>query len=120
MAKTFINMAAQGDFIIRRISELPKNLEIIPPENGKIVVAHSETGHNHVAVLERPESVRAYKETGTKDVDLYKMFLLVTDPTPIKHLRSHDTHETLLVPPGSYEIRRQREYTPEGFRRAQD
>ena len=118
--KTFQRMAAQGDFIIRRIKEFPKNLEVIPAENGKIVVAHSETMHNHVAVLERPESVEAFKETGTKDVDLYKMFLLVKDPTPIEHLRPHDTHETLLVPPGKYEIRRQREYTPEGFRRAQD
>jgi len=118
--KTFQKMAAQGDFIIRRIDSLPENLEVIPAKNGKIVVAHSETQHNHVAVLERPDSVQAFKETGTKDVDLYKMFLLVKDPTPIEHLRSFDTHETLLVPPGNYEIRRQREYTPEGFRRAQD
>lgn len=118
--RTFTKMAAQGDFIIRRIADFPKNLEIIPTENGKIVVAHSETGHNHVAVLERPESVTAYKVAGTKDVDLYKLFLLVQDPTPIEHLRPHDTHETLLVSPGKYEIRRQREYVAEGFRRAQD
>jgi hypothetical protein len=25
-----------------------------------------------------------------------------------------------MVPPGNYEVRRQREYTPEGFRRAAD
>lgn len=118
--KTFTKFAAQGDFLIRRIDNFPEKLEVIPTENGKIVVAHSETGHNHVAILERPESVEAFKETGTKDVDLYKMFLLVKDPTPIEHLRPHDTHETLLVPPGKYEIRRQREYVAEGFRRAQD
>jgi len=118
--KTFTRMAAQGDFIIFSINEMPKNVERIDAKNGRITVAHSETGHDHVAVLERPDSVQAFKETGTKDVDLYKMFLLVKDPTPIEHLRSFDTHETLLVPPGNYEIRRQREYTPEGFRRAQD
>ena len=118
--KTFTRMAAQGDFVIFRINELPKNVERIEVKNNRLTVAHSETGHDHVAVLERSESVEAFKETGTKDVDLYKMFLLVKDPTPIEHLRSHDTHETLLVSPGKYEIRRQREYTPEGFRRAQD
>ena len=56
----------------------------------------------------------------TEKVDLYEMFLMVKEPTEINHLRSFDTHETLLVPPGNYVIKRQREYTPEGFRRAAD
>ena len=115
--RTFTKMAAQGDFIIRRISDLPTNVEPVSAENGKIVVAHSETGHNHVMEADR---VEAYKPTGVKDVDLYEMFLLVKEPTEINHLRSYDTHETLLVPPGTYEVRRQREYVAEGFRRAQD
>jgi hypothetical protein len=115
--KTFTKMAAQGDFIILRIADIPSNVEPIAPDQGKIVVAHSETGHNHVMEAER---VTAFKEAGTKDVDLYKMFLNVEAPTEINHLRSFDTHETLLVPPGKYEIRRQREYVAEGFRRAQD
>lgn len=115
--KTFTKMAAQGDFIILRINEIPSAVERIAPENGVIVVAHSETGHNHVMEMEH---VEAYKEEGVKEVDLYKMFLNVSEPTEITHLRSFDTHETLLVPPGKYEIRRQREYVAEGFRRAQD
>lgn len=115
--KTFTKMAAQGDFIIMRISDIPANVEKIEPENGVYVVAHSETGHNHVMEMEH---VTAYKPAGTKEVDLYEMFLNVEAPTEINHLRSFDTHETLLVPPGKYEIRRQREYVPEGFRRAQD
>ena len=36
------------------------------------------------------------------------------------HLRGFDTHETVHLSPGLYEIRRQREYTPEGYRRAAD
>jgi hypothetical protein len=35
-------------------------------------------------------------------------------------MRSFDTHETLNIPPGIYEVRRQREYVPEGWRKAQD
>jgi hypothetical protein len=115
--KTFTKMAAQGDFLIMRINDIPTNVEMLEAEGDKIVVAHSETGHNHV--MERTH-VTAYKETGTKEADLYKLFLNVEQPTEINHLRSFDTHETLLVPPGKYEIRRQREYVPEGFRRAQD
>ena len=115
--KTFNRMAAQGDFIIIQIAEIPDNVELMSPENGKIVVAHSETGHNHVMEAER---VTAYKTKDVKEVDLYEMFLNVEAPTKIEHLRSYDTHETLLVPTGKYRIRRQREYVAEGFRRAQD
>ena len=115
--KTFTKMAAQGDFLIIRIGELPAELERIQAVDGKITIAHSETGHDHVMVA---DSVTAYKAAGTKDVDLYELFLLVDAPTKIDHLRSFDTHEALLVPPGSYQVRRQREYVAEGFRKAQD
>jgi hypothetical protein len=116
--KTFTKMAAQGDFLIMRVDAIPANVEVLPANNkNHIVVAHSETGHDHVMVADR---VTAYKPAGVKDVDLYEMFLSVEAPTEINHLRSHDTHETLLVPPGNYRVRRQREYVAEGFRRAQD
>ena len=38
----------------------------------------------------------------------------------LEHHRSIDTHEALEIKPGIYEIRRQREYTPQGFRRVAD
>jgi len=116
-AKTFERFAAQGDFLILRVDNIPENMERIPSENGLITVAHSETGHNHVM---EAENVAAYKAAGTPTVDLYEMFLSVSEPTEITHLREFDTHAPLLVPPGDYKIFRQREYTPEGFRKAQD
>ena len=115
--KTFSKMAAQGDFIIIRVDSIPANVEKIDPIDNKIVVAHSETGHNHVM---EADTVTAYKETGVKEVDLYKMFLSVDQTSEINHLRSFDTHETLQVPAGNYMVVRQREYVAEGFRRAQD
>jgi hypothetical protein len=115
--KTFTKMAAQGDFIILRINDIPDNVETLEAENGKFVVAHSETGHNHVMVADR---VEAYKPKNVADADLYELFLNVKSPTEIVHLRSFDTHESLLVDEGKYVIKRQREYTPEGFRRAAD
>ena len=66
------------------------------------------------------DTVEAFKMSDTKDVDLYDLFLVVKEPTEINHLRSFDTHETLLVSPGNYHIRRQREYIHEGFRKAAD
>jgi hypothetical protein len=116
--KTFTRMAAQGDFLIMRIDTIPENAEPIGPnEHNQIVVAHSESGHSHIMLADR---VSAYKPAGVKEVDLYEMFLSVEAPTEINHLRSFDTHEALLVPPGNYTVRRQREYIPDGFRKASD
>jgi hypothetical protein len=115
--KTFKNIAAQGDFMIIRVNSIPANVVPMKDENGVYVIAHSETGHNHV--MERT-NVEAFVPTNVKEVDLYELFLNVKEPTEINHLRSFDTHETLVVTPGQYIIKRQREYTPEGFRKAAD
>lgn len=115
--KTFTKMAAQGDFIIFRIDRLPDNVVAMAPINGEVIVAHSETGHNHV--MERTK-VDAYKPKDVAEVDLYDLFLVVKEPTEIVHQRSFDTHETILVNEGTYQIKRQREYTAEGFRKAAD
>ena len=115
--KTFTKMAAQGDFVIVRIDQLPDNIESVSPHDGFIVIAHSETGHDHLMLADR---VEAYKPANVKDVDLYEMFLSVEAPTPIEHLRSFDTHESIMVTEGNYMVRRQREYVPEGYRRAAD
>lgn len=111
--KTFIKAAAQGDVYIVRVDALPGGLIRVDPENGNIIVAHSETGHNHVMDADRVEMYRLPDE-------IYECFLVVKDPTELKHLRAWDTHESLLHEPGIYRVRRQREYTPEGWRRAAD
>jgi len=116
--KTFDRIAAQGDFLIIRIDDIPADVEPYQPENGKYVVAHSETGHNHTMLAER--TVRGYRPPDVVDDGLYRLFFAVEAPAEIVHERSFDTHETLLLSEGTYEVRRQREYTPEGFRRAAD
>jgi hypothetical protein len=103
----------QGDLCIRRIDRLPAGLAPMPAQDGVFVLAHSETGHHHV-VLER--SAQAFID----QTNAFIAFLDVTEPVEVKHLRSFDTHEPLLLEPGIYEVRRQREYTPEGWRHAAD
>lgn len=116
--KTFKNCAAQGDVMIRRIESLPKTAKRSNSKDGLYVVAHSETGHNHV-VAERPNVVLYDSENPLVS---YLQVIEASDATEVllEHLRSWDTHETLKIPPGVFEVRRQREHTPEGWRRAQD
>lgn len=103
----------QGDLCIRRIAEFPANLKGGKAENGVYILAHSETGHHHV-VKERSAQLLI------DETNAFIAYLDVAEPTELEHLRSFDTHEPYLLEPGRYEIRRQREHTPEGWRRAAD
>ena len=114
MTKTFDRIAAQGDFIIIRVDAIPANVVPVPPEQGKHVIAHSETGHHHVMDASH---VRAFKP---KKPDIYTLFLQVDKPTDIEHLRGFDTHEPIRTSPGMYRVHRQRQRVPEGFRPALD
>lgn len=116
--KTFKNQAAQGDLLLRRIDSIPANARPFAPENGNFIVAHSETGHHHVIAARPNVSVFVTDDPMVS----YLQVLEATDATEtlLEHLRSFDTHETIIIPAGNYEIRRQREYTPEGWRRVAD
>ena len=116
--KTFNNMAAQGDLLIRRIAKLPDGLKPVSAQCGNYIVAHSETGHHHV-IAER-FNVRLY--SGANPMISYLEVVEATDETEtfIEHLRTFDTHEPISFSAGIYEMRRQREYTPEGWRKVED
>jgi len=118
--KTFTKCAAQGDLLIRRIDAIPADAKPIKAEKGSYVVAHSETGHNHV-IDERP-NVALFASASNDGMISYLQVIEATDATEtvLEHLRSFETHEPIIIPPGNYEIRRQREYVPEGWRRVED
>lgn len=110
--RTFDNVCAQGDIYIRRIDTLSNNAIEVKPENGFYIVAPG-TGHSHVMEATK---VKMYSLPDS----IMDSFLVVDEPTTLNHLRAHDTHEPILFDKGTYHIRRQREYTPEGFRRVED
>lgn len=103
----------QGDLMIRVITEIPVGLKAANPVDGKHVLAHSETGHDHVIEANRAQLL-------IDETNAFIAYLKVSDTATIEHMRSFDTHEPITVQPGIYEIRRQREYIPDGFRRAAD
>lgn len=111
--------ARQGEVLILKISDeaLP-NWPELAQEGGYLIVGHSETGHHHV--IERPAAVKIVAKPDTGAMTILRM--IVTDPTRVVHLRGHDTHAPVDLPPGTYEIRGQQEYDPyaEMARRAAD
>jgi len=117
--KTFSNVAFQGDVSIIRASQvgvksLPKNAQEIKPEkNGRLIVTHSETGHHHFV---QKSEARFY---GTDDPNI--CYLVVEGKyADLVHDRQTQQHETLRIPNGLYQINRQVEKRPEGWRRVED
>ena len=87
----------------------------IQAENGKFILAHSETGHHHI-IAERP----GVEFFASEDPLISYLHVIDSVEITLEHERSFDTHEALLLKGGTYEIRRQREYTPQGWRRVAD
>ena len=103
----------QGDIAIELVDEMPSGCSAIQPEHGQHVVAHSETGHHHFV---EAAQARFY---GTADPLI--CYLTVSEKfADLVHNRPSHAHETWRLPAGTYRIRRQREWTPEGWRRVED
>lgn len=104
---------AQGDMLIIPIKAIPVNVKAAKPEGAHFILAHSETGHHHVIDRTKAEVYEAAD-------DAFIAYVKALASADITHQRPHDTHETVQLVPGHYEIRRQREYVAEGFRKAAD
>lgn len=119
MEKKIVKKAAwQGDLMVRKVESLPEGVERVEAKGGQHIVAHSETGHNHV--VDAPGL--SYYTVPNNPMVAYLVQESVTS-FEFTHQRSFDTHNTLemLGDFGDvWEIRRQREYTPEGLRRVED
>lgn len=109
-------LGAQGDVMFRRVQSVPDGF-CARPNNGRVVVAHSETGHHHAI-----DDTGVVHYTGGDPLISY-LRLESVDHCDVVHHRPHDTHETLCLGGGIgavYQVIRQREYTPEGWRRVED
>lgn len=97
----------QGDVLIVPVAAMPASLEPIARDAGRVVLAYGEvTGHAHAIKNERAALFR--------DPKLAAVFMHVSGDAPVA--LEHEEHATIQVPPGAYEIRRQREYSPEEIR----
>lgn len=115
--KTISNSGAQGDVFFRRVDKIPPSY-VAQARSGPLVVAHSETGHHHAI-----DDVQVAHFAAPTDPLVCYLQLAETGGVDVVHHRAWDTHETvrLLGDAGTiYEVRRQREWVPEGWRRVED
>jgi hypothetical protein len=93
-------MYRQGDVFIRA-AEVPRKATEVPRDGGRLVLAYGEvTGHAHVVDAPPEEATLLTDEQERR-------FLRLVTAAPLVH----EEHGTITLPPGTYEVRRQREYT---------
>ena len=104
-------MARQGDVLIIGIDQLPAGLKKVDRENGRVILAHGEvTGHAH--------AIKDKRAALFSDPKLAAIFMNVSGDASVA--LEHDEHDTIHVPPGNYQVIRQREYSPEAIRNVAD
>jgi len=104
MKKKTKTVFRQGDVLIERIQSLPENLTAQKPINGRVILAYGEaTGHHH--------SIDADAADWWKTADDGDQFVTVKAPTEVVH----QEHNPIPLKPGTYRVRRQREYQPAGI-----
>lgn len=87
----------QGDLLIEKV-----NVSVNGKKVRKVTLALGEvTGHSHVMVCDRD------MEVNTEDAEVAERLIHTTATATI----THQEHSTITVPPGTYRITRQREWT---------
>lgn len=99
-----------------RLDVLPDGLT--ETARAPVVVAHSETGHDHVVQDGEARMFQRIERDATSPLICY--LYVDSEHVDVVHRRPWDTHGAIRLDRGAWEIRRQREYTPDGWRMVQD
>lgn len=95
--------------LIRRVDSISKT-NPVEREQGRVILAHGEvTGHAHAIT---DESVCQYR-TNSQGVTALEIRQAMA-------MLKHEEHGTIQIPKGTYEVIRQREYSPEAIRNVAD
>lgn len=101
-------MYRQGDVMLIPVESVPAIARPGAREGDQIVLAYGEvTGHKHV--IDEP-SVGIFEHEGTRYIRV---------PEEGSSLR-HEEHGTIALAPGSYQVRIQKEYSPQALRNVAD
>lgn len=111
-------MFRQGDVLIIPLAghAPPAHAKPLAREGGRVVLAHGEvTGHAHAIGSPR---AALFRDDGSNGGSNGRTLLQVIGADAVQ--LSHEEHGTIALDPGLYEVRRQREYSPEEIRNVAD
>ncbi len=96
----------QGDILFCKVKDIPAEAK---KQMDGIIARGEITGHTHALRPDRPGINVMMVLAGVAYVRaVYEAFV------------DHQEHDTVILPPGNWEISRQREYQPEGWKQVAD
>lgn len=108
-------LARQGDVLIRQVTKIPAGFNPVKTDDRVVLALGEATGHAHAFHDSR---VVYFREDGAGAGLIGRAFIAVGAGEPAALL--HEEHSPVMVPPGKYEVVRQREYSPEAVRNVSD
>jgi len=101
-------MVRQGDVLLTKVDRIPPKAKLCTAKRGRFVLAEGEvTNHAHT-ICEVDGSLFIDDEN--------RMFLRTEAGCELVH----QEHGPIAIPPGNFEVVRQREYSPEAIRNVAD
>ena len=98
-------IGAQGEVRIFKIDSIPQGATPLTGKDAKII-GHSETGHHHVLVAERP---KVYEADDAPE-GMRVLYAILDAPAELEHQRGFDTHDPFKLDAGTYMFRMDREF----------
>jgi hypothetical protein len=92
-----------GECWIMPVDKIPKDANF--KDSKKYIIGHSETGHHHMLISDKPFQVMPESEK-------YDLFVRLFEPAKVQHQKTFDIHETQVLAPGDYAIYHKTEYDP--------
>jgi hypothetical protein len=93
----------QGDVLLSAIDEIPLRATLVSSTGDRVIVATGElTGHAHAFATGKARLFR--------DEPSARSFIAIAEGGAAL---LHEEHDPIRIPEGDYELRRQREYTPQ-------
>ena len=97
----------QGDVLVTVSDSIPQDCKPVKRDNGQVILAYGEvTGHCHA--IAEPDVALMEREVAVGGKMLKELFMRVDAPKGAK--LTHQEHTTTTIPPGTYTVKRQREY----------
>lgn len=114
MSNNKLMLYRQGDVLFQRISKLPPGKRT---KRNNATVAYGEvTGHSHALAVEDRKAAEVLEIGGGLYVRVSQKGLCIDGGATFVH----EEHAPVTLPPGSYEVTIQREYSPEAIRNVID
>lgn len=91
-----------GEVWLQPVEDLPKGKT---KQEREFIVGHSETGHHHILVSDKPFEVM-------EETEKHDLYVRLFEPAKLVHKKTFDIHETKIITPGDYAVYHKTEYDP--------